>query len=163
MKGLKAANSLLISGGNITINSADDAIHSDVSVIMNGGVFVIASGDDAVHAEDTLTITAGKIEISECYEGLEALHIDVQGGDIRLVASDDGLNAAGGTDQSGTEGGRDGMFGAGHNAFFYTKEGQLMTAFHIQTDPKHPSGDRTVVIGKVKFDVKNNEIFQTIE
>ena len=113
MKGLKAANSLLISGGNITINSADDAIHSDVSVIMNGGVFVIASGDDAVHAEDTLTITAGKIEISECYEGLEALHIDVQGGNIRLVASDDGLNAAGGTDQSGTEGGRDGMFGGG--------------------------------------------------
>ena len=39
------------------------------------------------------------------------MHIDVRGGDIKLVASDDGLNAAGGTDQSGTEGGRDGMFG----------------------------------------------------
>ena len=35
----------------------------------------------------------------------------MQGGDIKLVASDDGLNAAGGTDQSGTTGGRDGMFG----------------------------------------------------
>lgn len=113
MKGLKAANSLLISGGNITVNSADDAIHSDVSVIINGGTFSIASGDDAIHAEDTLTITAGKIHISECYEGLEALHIDVQGGDIKLIATDDGLNAAGGTDQSGTEGGRDGMFGGG--------------------------------------------------
>ena len=113
MKGLKAANSLLISGGNVTVNSADDAIHSDVSVIINGGTFTIASGDDAIHAEDTLTITAGKIDISECYEGLEALHIDVQGGDIKLIATDDGLNAAGGTDQSGTEGGRDGMFGGG--------------------------------------------------
>ena len=113
MKGLKAANSMLISGGNITINSADDAIHSDVSLIINGGAFNIASGDDAIHAEDTLTVTAGKIDISESYEGLEALHIDVQGGDIKLVASDDGLNAAGGTDQSGTEGGRDGMFGVG--------------------------------------------------
>ena len=113
MKGLKAANSMLISGGNITINSADDAVHSDVSVIINGGTFIIASGDDAIHAEDTLTVTAGKIDISESYEGLEALHIDVQGGDIKLVASDDGLNAAGGTDQSGTTGGRDGMFGGG--------------------------------------------------
>ena len=113
MKGLKAANSMLISGGNITVNSADDAIHSDVSLIINGGTFTIASGDDAVHAEDTLTVTAGKIDISESYEGLEALHIDVQGGDIKLVASDDGLNAAGGTDQSGTTGGRDGMFGGG--------------------------------------------------
>ena len=113
MKGLKAANSLLISNGNITVNSADDTIHSDVSVIINGGTFALASGDDAIHAEDTLTITAGKIDISESYEGLEALHIDVQGGDIKLVASDDGLNAAGGTDQSGTTGGRDGMFGGG--------------------------------------------------
>ena len=113
MKGLKAANSMLISGGNITVNSADDAIHSDVSLIINGGTFALASGDDAIHAEDTLTVTAGKIDISESYEGLEALHIDVQGGDIKLVASDDGLNAAGGTDQSGTTGGRDGMFGGG--------------------------------------------------
>lgn len=113
MKGLKATNSMLISGGNITIDSADDSVHSDVSVIINGGTFTIASGDDAIHAEDTLTVTAGKIDISESYEGLEALHIDVQGGDIKLKASDDGLNAAGGTDQSGTEGGRDGMFGGG--------------------------------------------------
>ena len=113
MKGLKAANGMLISGGSITINSADDAIHSDMSVIIHGGTFTLASGDDAIHAEDTLTVTAGKIDISESYEGLEALHIDVQGGDIKLAASDDGLNAAGGTDQSGTTGGRDGMFGGG--------------------------------------------------
>ena len=111
MKGLKSGNSMLISGGDITVNSADDSVHSDVSLTVNGGTFTVASGDDAFHAEDTLIITAGVIRISESYEGLEALHIDVRGGDIQLAASDDGLNAAGGTDQSGTEGGRDGMFG----------------------------------------------------
>ena len=111
MKGLKAANSILISGGSITVDSADDAIHSDTSITIHSGSFAIASGDDAIHAEDTLTVTAGTIDISESYEGLEALHIAVQGGDIKLVASDDGLNAAGGTDQSGIQGGRDGMFG----------------------------------------------------
>ncbi|MBQ3547137.1 MAG: carbohydrate-binding domain-containing protein [Clostridia bacterium] len=111
MKGLKAASGILISGGDITINSADDSIHSDSSLTINGGNFIIASGDDAIHAEDTLTVTAGEIDISESYEGLEALHIDVQGGNIKLKASDDGLNAAGGTDQSGIVGGRDGMFG----------------------------------------------------
>ncbi|MBE6750810.1 MAG: carbohydrate-binding domain-containing protein [Ruminococcaceae bacterium] len=113
MKGLKAANSLLISGGNITIDSADDSVHSDVSVTVGGGTLTIASGDDAIHAEETLTITAGQIDISESYEGLEALHIDIKGGNIKLIASDDGLNAAGGTDGSGTTGGRDGMFGGG--------------------------------------------------
>lgn len=113
MKGLKAANSILISDGTFKIDSADDSIHSDVSVTINGGTFEIASGDDAVHAEETLTVTAGKFNITESYEGLEALNIKVMGGDIKLVASDDGLNAAGGTDSSGTTGGRDGMFGGG--------------------------------------------------
>lgn len=113
MKGLKAANSILISDGTFKIDSADDSIHSDVSVTINGGTFEIASGDDALHAEETLTVTAGKFNITESYEGLEALNIKVMGGDIKLVASDDGLNAAGGTDSSGTTGGRDGMFGGG--------------------------------------------------
>ena len=113
MKGLKAANSILISGGAFKIDSADDSIHSDVSVTINGGTFEIATGDDAVHAEETLSVTAGKFNITESYEGLEALNVKVMGGDIKLVASDDGLNAAGGTDSSGTTGGRDGMFGGG--------------------------------------------------
>ena len=64
MKGLKAANSILISDGTFKIDSADDSIHSDVSVTINGGTFEIASGDDAVHAEETLTVTAGKFNIT---------------------------------------------------------------------------------------------------
>lgn len=112
MKGIKAENSILLSGGAFTIDSADDSIHSNVSIVINGGTFEIASGDDAIHAEETLNITAGTIQISESYEGLEALHIQIQGGDIGLKASDDGLNAAGGTDSSGL-GGRDEMFGGG--------------------------------------------------
>lgn len=113
MKGIKSANSMLISDGKFTIDSADDSVHSDVSLTVNGGTFEIASGDDAIHAEETLTVTASTINITQSYEGLEALDIDVQGGDIKLVASDDGLNAAGGTDSSGTTGGRDGMFPGG--------------------------------------------------
>ncbi len=111
MKGLKSGSSMLINGGNITVNSADDAIHSNLSATINGGTFTLTSGDDGIHAEDTLTVTSGNIIITESYEGLEALHIDVRGGDITLKAADDGLNAAGGTDESGTTGGRDGMFG----------------------------------------------------
>lgn len=113
IKGIKATTTLTINGGKFTINSADDSVHSNADVIINGGAFEITSGDDAFHADETLTITAGTINITESYEGLEGLHIDVSGGDITIVASDDGLNAAGGTDSSGTTGGRDGMMG-GH-------------------------------------------------
>ena len=83
------------------------------NILSNGGTFTVASGDDAFPAAETLTVTAGTIDITESYEGLEALDIRVEGGDITLVASDDGLNAAGGTDSSGTTGGRDGRFGGG--------------------------------------------------
>ncbi|MBQ8696814.1 MAG: carbohydrate-binding domain-containing protein [Clostridia bacterium] len=111
MKGIKTGNSLLISGGNIKIDSADDGLHSNLSMVINGGTFDIASGDDGVHAEETLEVTACTMTISECYEGLEALHIKVSGGDIDLTATDDGLNAAGGTDASGTGGRDNGNFG----------------------------------------------------
>lgn len=113
MKGLKSTGNLWITNGRFTVDSADDAVHSNASIAVNGGIFEIASGDDAFHADETLTVTAGTINITESYEGLEALHVSVQGGDITLVASDDGLNAAGGTDSSGLTGGRDGMFGGG--------------------------------------------------
>ncbi len=112
MKGLKSGNSMLISGGTFAVDSADDSIHSNISATINAGTFQIASGDDAVHAEDTLTVTNGKFDITNCYEGLEAMHIKVSGGNIKLKASDDGFNAAGGTDSSGM-GGRDNMFGGG--------------------------------------------------
>lgn len=106
IKGLKTAGNLTITGGNITIDSADDSIHSNTSVTISGGTFEIAAGDDALHADETLTVTDGNINISQSYEGLEGLYIVVSGGEISLVASDDGINAAGGTDQSGYGGPR---------------------------------------------------------
>ena len=113
MKGLKAVSSLVISGGASTIDAADDAVHSNAGMTVSGGTFAIATGDDAFHADETLTVTGGTIDISESYEGLEALHLDIQGGEIALVSRDDGLNAAGGADGSGSTGGRDGRFGGG--------------------------------------------------
>ena len=114
IKGIKAADDLVIHGGTFTIDSADDAVHSNMNITVGGGIYEIASGDDAFHADETLTITSGTINITESYEGLEGLHIDVSGGDITLVASDDGLNAAGGTDQSGFGGMRgNDQFGGG--------------------------------------------------
>lgn len=108
IKAIKAAGSLVINGGSYTIDAADDALHSNDTVSVCGGNFQIATGDDGFHADEKLTIAGGTIQISESYEGLEGKCIEVTGGDCRLICSDDGLNAAGGTDQSGFGGFRGG-------------------------------------------------------
>ena len=112
-KALKSTGAMVITNGTYHINSADDAVHSNNTITVAGGNFQIATGDDGFHADEALTISNGTISITESYEGLEGLSISVTGGDITLKASDDGLNAAGGNDESGFGGmgGRPGGFG----------------------------------------------------
>lgn len=97
---------LYVADGSFTIEAQGDGMSASAYVLIQGGTYEIAAGDDALHADETLTVSGGKIDISTSYEGLEGLHVVVSGGDITLVASDDGINAAGGTDQSGFGGPR---------------------------------------------------------
>lgn len=99
-KGLKAVTDLQVNGGTIAINSADDAVHSNGTMTINGGYFTLATGDDGMHADETLTINEGTIAILNSYEGLEATNVIVNGGTVDIVASDDGINGAGGNDTS---------------------------------------------------------------
>lgn len=127
IKAIKASGNLTINGGTFTIDSADDSIHSNASITVHGGTFDIASGDDGFHADETLTITSASINISESYEGLEGLHINISGGEITLTASDDGLNAAGGTDQSGFGGQRGNeTFGGGPGGSSSSSSGSIV-------------------------------------
>lgn len=110
-KGIKADNEIHISGGTITVNSYDDAIHANGgdalengetatgNILIGGGTLTLFTKDDGVHADGTLTVSGGKIEITGSYEGLEGTFVAVTGGDISIVSSDDGINA---TTTSGT-------------------------------------------------------------
>ena len=109
--GLSANDMLGIADGDFTIVSGEDSIHCDLNIYIEGGAFEIDAKDDAVHADETLQICGGKIDITSSYEGLEALDIKVSDGEINIVASDDGLNAAGGTDSSGFGGMGNDQFG----------------------------------------------------
>lgn len=100
-KGIKSGGNMLLCGGTFQINAADDALHSNASMEITGGTYSLETGDDGIHAEETLTLREATIAIPLCYEGLEALHIRIHGGNVTLQSTDDGLNAAGGTDQSG--------------------------------------------------------------
>lgn len=108
-KGIKAAGKAAINNGSITIDSQDDALHSNADFAVNGGELYLKTGDDGIHADATAAIAGGTIHISESYEGIEGNDVVVSGGYITLCAEDDGLNAVGGNDRSGFGG----MFGQG--------------------------------------------------
>lgn len=108
---LSANDMLGIADGTFTIVSGEDSVHCDMNVYVKDGNFEINATDDAFHADENLEICGGKINITNSYEGLEALDIVVSGGDIKIVADDDGLNAAGGTDSSGFGGAGNDQFG----------------------------------------------------
>lgn len=99
-KGIKSGSDMIIGGGSFKIDSADDAVHSNGIIKIENGSFEITSGDDGIHADTALTIDDGKLNITKSYEGLESTDLVISGGEIYIVASDDGLNAAGGNDQS---------------------------------------------------------------
>ena len=111
-KGLKAAGTVTLAGGKLTVTAADDGIHADDTVLLQDGEAYIRSGDDGVHADRVLTLSGGSLEIAQSYEGLEAAQITVSGGRTRITASDDGINASSG-DGGSMGGGRPGGFGGG--------------------------------------------------
>ena len=101
-KGLKAGSDLTLRGGAFTIDSSDDAIHSNGTLTVAGGTYTIQTGDDGIHADDALNVSGGEIDLQKSYEGLEGLSVTISAGKIQIVASDDGINAAGGSDTAQT-------------------------------------------------------------
>ena len=111
--GIKAESEINISGTAINISSTDDGIHanSDSGVLetgedgkgiisISGGTITISTGDDGIHADKELNITDGYINVLTSYEGLEAITINISGGQSFIYASDDGINACTGDGSS---------------------------------------------------------------
>lgn len=133
-KGLKAGKAMMISGGSITIDAQDDALHTDGDMTISGGECILSTGDDGAHAALSLTVLGGKITVLTSYEGLEANQITLAGGELDITASDDGINANGGSD--GFSGGFGGGFGGGRGGMGGSFGGR-------RNDANNHSGDMT--------------------
>ena len=107
----QSAGTITVNGGTFTLNTKDDSLHCAGDLVLNAGKLKITSGDDAVHSDLNLYVggkTAGtdytslEVYVTACYEGFEAQKIYQNNGNIYIISSDDGFNAAGGADSSGT-------------------------------------------------------------
>lgn len=133
-KGLKAGKAMMISGGSITIDAQDDALHTDGDMTISGGECILSTGDAGAHAALSLTVLDGKITVLTSYEGLEANQITLAGGELDITATDDGINANGGSD--GFSGGFGGGFGGGRGGMGGSFGGR-------RNDTNKQSGDMT--------------------
>lgn len=116
---------MTLSDSTFDINCNTDAFNCKNTITVNSGTFRISAGDDAFHADSVLNINGGDIVISDSYEGLEAQQINISDGNIHIKASDDGLNSAGGNDQSAFGGGREDPFATDINSVINIKGGYL--------------------------------------
>ena len=110
---------LYIESGTLDITASGDGIHTTGDITAAGGEINISAGDDGIHSDASVFVQSGTILISNCYEGIEALIIDVSGGDVSINCEDDGFNANGGSSDVFGGGGQmgggqnDGTFGHG--------------------------------------------------
>ncbi|MDR3050152.1 MAG: carbohydrate-binding domain-containing protein [Oscillospiraceae bacterium] len=147
-KGLKAAGDMDISAGTFVINGADDTIHSNGNITIRGGDFTLSSGDDGIHADNALTISGGSINVTKSYEGLEGTNVSISSGTIVVHSTDDGINAAGGTNAN-VGGGRYGNdhFAAGSSVGI-TISGGVITLY-TTSDGIDANGTLTVTGGTI--------------
>ena len=99
----------------------------------------ITAGDDGIHASGDLIIDSGTYEVTESVEGLEGKSITINGGDITIYATDDGVNAANAN--------------ANQDEIFFTMNGGTLNVEVGQgdTDPIDSNGNITVTGGTIKL------------
>lgn len=95
----EANDAILVYDGNITVLACEDGLHAENDeddstgyIYIRDGLITISGEDDAVHGTTLVQIDGGNISLTAA-EGIEATHILINGGELSISASGDGLNA----------------------------------------------------------------------
>ena len=137
---------LNITGTTMTVDAKEDGVKvdndDDTSVgtmYLSDNTITVTAGDDGIHASGDLVIDNGTYTVKNSTEGLEGKSITINGGDITIYSTDDGVNAANKNVQQ--------------SEIFFTMNGGNLTVEVGQgdTDPIDSNGNITVTGGTIKM------------
>ncbi|MDD6484914.1 MAG: carbohydrate-binding domain-containing protein [Clostridiales bacterium] len=157
-KGIKSEATMTVSGGNITVNSTDHAVHSAEDMTISGGKLTLLSQyGKGISAHGYLTVEDGDITVEKSTEGMESKAVmTINGGDIDITASDDGINTGGSDSGQGANFGRDGgatlemqieRYAAGEKLSKLTM-GEIMEAMSGMENMRGQGGERPQMNGQ---------------
>ena len=137
---------LNITGTTMAIDAKEDGVKvdndDDTSVgtmYLSDNTITVTAGDDGIHASGDLVIDSGTYSVKNSTEGLEGKSITINGGDITIYSTDDGVNAANKNAQQ--------------SEIFFTMNGGNLTVEVGQgdTDPIDSNGNIIVNGGTIKM------------
>ena len=137
---------LNITGTTMTIDAKEDGVKVDNDEDTSVGTMYLSNnnitataGDDGIHASGDLVIDSGTYTVKNSTEGLEGKSITINGGDISIYSTDDGVNAANKNAQQ--------------SEIFFTMNGGNLTVEVGQgdTDPIDSNGNVMVTGGTIKM------------
>ena len=92
---ITADDALTLNGtGRLQIESGKNGIHSRGTLRITGAALTVRAENDGLKGKRGVLIDGGSITIEKSYEGLEGSRVMLRSGDLRIFASDDGINAA---------------------------------------------------------------------
>ena len=98
-KAVAADNAIWIAGGDFRLKAKTDGLHAENeddgmqgSIYIGGGSFDIDVADDGIHGQTMVQIDDGRLAIT-ADEGIESTWVLINGGEMDIHASGDGINA----------------------------------------------------------------------